>query len=329
MSIIDYFRLKWKIGDPKVRYQAVFGLTNQKLRAKVAEFDPDPSVRGAAIVGLEDQIVLARIAGNDPELQNRGNAARRIEWGAPVLADLFRREKEAWVLERIIDRMDDPEALAKLACNGAGQQLRKHAFHQLVAVSAHSVRVAQSQWEAIAMRAADSEIALVAVQKIHDEAMLRRVSTDAVRGAIRDAARRRLPDRPQRQTGNDILHEVVGAIVEELGWGSEVAFEGKILQFAGADLIAKLVNVLDNSTEDLVLRIAVRTLQRIGDARVIAPLEALVQREGLPTGHDPRNYSSESLQIHRRVAAEARNALKSVTARRVESEGEKANAATE
>lgn len=114
MSIIDWFRPKWKHSNREVRLAAVLGLTDQSILADTAKFDQDTNIRIAAVARVADQNLLVNIAKTDKDEKVRALAVEHVT-NPTVLTDISKTDKVPAVRKAAMARVTDQTVLADIA----------------------------------------------------------------------------------------------------------------------------------------------------------------------------------------------------------------------
>lgn len=124
MSLLDRFRPKWQHSDAAIREQAVKGLLDQDLLARIASDDTAESVRLAAILKLTDQTLLARLACNSDGVAVP--AAKRLTDQKLITAVALTaplREVRIWA----VDQIGDNTALHRVSTSDTDPWIRTKA----------------------------------------------------------------------------------------------------------------------------------------------------------------------------------------------------------
>jgi len=124
MSFLDRLRPKWQHSDPEMREQAVNGLCDQEILARIACDDADESVRLAAILKLTDQKLLARLACSTDNLAIP--AAKRLT-DRMLITNVALTAPSREVRLLAIDQMDDNTALHRVATSDTDPLIRAKA----------------------------------------------------------------------------------------------------------------------------------------------------------------------------------------------------------
>jgi hypothetical protein len=114
MGLLDVFRPRLRHPDPRVRLEAVAGLTDQSVLAAVARQDDSPRVRLAAVAKVEDDNLLAEIASQGNALDARLAAVERIASEA-ILAEIIRTRRNYELMCACFARITDRDLLQTIA----------------------------------------------------------------------------------------------------------------------------------------------------------------------------------------------------------------------
>jgi hypothetical protein len=114
MGLLDIFRSKMQHPDPRVRLEAVAGLTDQSVLARLAREDDSPRVRLAAVAKVEDDNLLAGIAKDGTAIDARLAAIERIA-SQDILADIIKTRKNYELMCACFARITDRDLLTRIA----------------------------------------------------------------------------------------------------------------------------------------------------------------------------------------------------------------------
>lgn len=210
MSIIDFFRPKWRHSDVEVRAEAVRALGPHELAAlvAVAQKDKDARVRRIAVKRLDDPALLTDIAAHDPDESIRelaGDKATTLLIAAACadsaeapsalgrlsderhLAEVARRAQRAEIRKQAVARMRDGRALLEVIRRATTPDVKQQALDRLSD---------PALLKEIALGDETKGLALAAVARITDPELLEEISRGAKAKAARAAAKARLPEEP-------------------------------------------------------------------------------------------------------------------------------------
>ncbi len=166
MSLVDYFRPKWKHSDAEVRASAVrqLGTEEVDILHSIARHDSDAAVRRIAIKKISDPAILLEVAQNDPDESLRQIAA---ETANTLLLNTAVAEHDAQASRVALDQLSDPKALGDVAKTASLEPIRRAAVLRLTDARALAD---------VAKNAADPTIRLDALRKVTDLSVLRSVA---------------------------------------------------------------------------------------------------------------------------------------------------------
>jgi hypothetical protein len=184
MSILDWFRPKWRHSDREVRLQTIRQLTDQATLFRVVLKEPCGYARAQAYQLLHDQNAIARVATTAKSCFNREDAAKHLTDRA-VLASIVRKDQDPRVRRAAALRIDDQGLLGSIADNDPDSDVREAAVSRL-------------EDQTVLARAAlkDRELAvrMAALAHLADHGVLANLAENDAEPQIREAAIERLDD---------------------------------------------------------------------------------------------------------------------------------------
>ena len=184
MAFFNLFKPKWQHSDPKIRLKTVVDLPEIDLQTltQIAVGDTDPEVRGAAANRINDWHLLVELSTPDRDQAIIRELAERID--ALQMSELFAAQGALAKLSALAVISKEP-LLARIAVEETEPDIRLQAVE----------RIANQEILAdVVTKNCGKAPALLAVEKITDEALLRRVAAAAASRSARARAQQKVDE---------------------------------------------------------------------------------------------------------------------------------------
>jgi len=182
MALLDWIRPKWKHSDPEVRLRAVqeIGIDRLDCLKAMVNQDPDTRVRLAALSRIDDERFLCEVASEQRDTPVGLQARRRLDG---ICFDRIQREGDAQVRLKLLRRLEEPDILARIACEIDDPDIRVAAARRIDNPEILC---------AITARNCGPKTGLAIVERISDVDLLRRIAGQASSKKVQKAAETRL-----------------------------------------------------------------------------------------------------------------------------------------
>ena len=273
MSLLDFFRPKWKHSDPKVRLEAIEKVIDKSILNRISRYDINADVRITAIEKVTDNIVLKEIAMNDKNADVRRAATKKVI-DKSILNRISRYDINADVRITAIQKVTNQKVLSAIAMNDENADVRNAAVERTKSADVHKVAVKRT-------KSADARNAAIKKQKDKSPNVKKLKKEKDIEGLIDALKHEKRESREDAALALGSLgdNRAVEPLIEALK-----DIESNIRYFAASSLaelgdkkaVEPLIDILLHDEDITVRERAAESLGELKDLRAAEPLfEAL------------------------------------------------------